>query len=87
MTTKIAEYVLIAFGYGLTLFLIKFWIKSLDKKVDVFIESHHACQKELPERFGKREDVKELYGRVDAVEGEVRYLNGIRNGAVAGGGS
>jgi hypothetical protein len=72
-------------GFGLVLFLIRRWIVNLDKKVDFFISAHHTCQRELPDKYARREDISKIFQKLDeqgkCIRGIERYLNGKMNGA------
>jgi hypothetical protein len=86
MIEKIAMAVLMAFGFGFSLWLIRRWIMALEVKVDDIVRCHHQCREELPTRFEDRKEasrrVARIHERLDNHERRIAFREG-KNGAGA----
>ncbi len=55
------------------------------KEVDKMSDKHHACQRELPDKYAGKNDTKEvikdIWNHIDKTETEIAYLKGRTNGA------
>jgi hypothetical protein len=59
------------------------FVKEQRAELERIADRHHECQRELPERFARREDIAHIHERIDHAEGSVNWLKGKLNGAAA----
>jgi len=80
MAERIATWVIISFGYGITLWLIKKWLYDLKVEVSLVKENQISCQLALPKDYATVKGVEKMGAKVDHVVADTEYLKGKYNG-------
>ncbi len=88
MLERILTGIVVVFGFGLSLFLIKKWINDLSKDVKELTNKHQLCREDLPKAYADKKETnrsfRKLWEKVDEHTSSISRLVGRLNGGGAG---
>lgn len=64
MIEKVAEWIVLVFGFGLSLYLIKKWINDLSADVKILTKNHHLCREELPKEYADKKHTDKSFSKL-----------------------